>query len=70
MQQRPKALWKISEDYHKRSFSENAMYKRKTLFSPSLSSRQFKSQQVESALIINAINKMTSCGMPVSQMVI
>ena len=63
-------LWKISENYHKRSLSENAMYRRKTLFSPSLSSRQLKSQKVESALIINAMNKMTSCGMPVSQRVI
>ena len=65
-----KELWKISENYHKRSLSENAMYRRKTLFSPSLSSRQFKSQQVESALIINAMNKMTSCGMPVSKRII
>ncbi len=32
-------LWKISSGYHKRSLSENAMYRRKTLFSPKLSSR-------------------------------
>lgn len=59
--------WKIGAGYHKRSLSENAMFRRKTLFSPKLSARIFENQQVESAIIINAMNKMTALGMPISQ---
>ena len=60
-------IWKIESGYHKRSLSENAMFRRKTLFSPKLSARNFENQQVESAIIINAMNKMTALGMPKSQ---
>ena len=62
-------MWKIETEYHKRSLSENAMFRRKTLFSPKLSSKRFDMQQVESAIIINAMNKMTLQGMPKSQKV-
>ena len=60
-------IWKIQSGYHKRSLSENAMFRRKTLFSPKFSARNFPNQQVESAIIINAMNKMTQLGMPKSQ---
>lgn len=56
--------WKIETGYHERSLSETAMFRRKTLFKPKLSSRKFSNQQQESILIINAINKMTAIGMP------
>lgn len=52
--------WKIETGYHERSLSETAMFRRKTLFKPKLSSRKFSNQQQESILIINAINKMTA----------
>ena len=60
-------IWKIKSRYHKRSLSENAMFRRKTLFSSKLSARNFDNQQLESAIIINAMNKMTALGMPKSQ---
>ena len=47
-------IWKIQNGYHKRSLSENAMFRRKTLFSPKLSARNFENKQVESAIIINS----------------
>ena len=59
-------IWKAQTGYHKRSLSENAMFRRKTLFSPKLSARNFDNQQVESAIIINAMNKITALGMPIS----
>jgi IS5 family transposase len=58
--------WKVETGYHQRSLSETAMFRRKTLFSPKLSSRKFKNQQQESNLIINAMNKMSALGMPQS----
>lgn len=58
--------WKIEIGYHERSLSETAMFRRKTLFSPKLSARKLQNQQQESALIINAMNKMTSLSMPQS----
>ena len=58
--------WKIETGYHERSLSETAMFRRKTLFSPKLSARLLQNQQQESALIINAMNKMTRLGMPKS----
>ena len=58
--------WKIETSYHERSLSETAMFRRKTLFSPKLSARKFTNQRQESNLIISAINKMTTLGMPQS----
>ena len=58
--------WKIETGYHERSLSETAMFRRKTLFSPKLSARKFTNQRQESNLIISAINKMTTLGMPQS----
>ena len=58
--------WKIETGYHERSLSETAMFRRKILFKPKLSSRKFTNQQQESNIIINAINKMTAIGMPLS----
>jgi Transposase DDE domain len=58
--------WKIEIGYHERSLSETAMFRRKTLFNPKLSARKLQNQQQESALIINAMNKMIRLGMPQS----
>lgn len=56
--------WKIEIGYHERSLSETAMFRRKTIFKPTLSARILKNQQQESALIIKALNTMTRLGMP------
>ena len=58
--------WKIETGYHERSLSETTMFRRKTLFSPNLSARLLQNQQQESALIMNAMNKITRLGMPQS----
>ena len=56
-------------NYHDRSLSETAMFRRKQLFSPKLSARLFHNQITESNIIINALNKVTSLGMPDSLMI-
>lgn len=58
--------WKIEVGYHRRSLAETAMFRRKTLFSPKLSSRKLPSQKQESALIIRAMNTMTTLAKPLS----
>lgn len=60
--------WKIETGYHQRSLSETAMYRRKTLFSNTFSARSLHTQKIESTIMINAMNKMTSLGMPDSFM--
>jgi hypothetical protein len=60
--------WKIETGYHQRSLAETAMYRRKTLFSNTFSARSLRAQKIESTIIINAMNKMTSLGMPDSFM--
>ncbi len=61
-----RAEWKNQSDYHQRSLAENAMYRLKQLFGDSLASRIFESQVNEVHLRINAMNIMTSLGMPIS----
>jgi hypothetical protein len=59
--------WKQESGYHRRSLSETAMYRFKTIFGPELKSRKLKSQQTEAAIKIACLNKMTKIGMPISQ---
>jgi len=59
-----KKQWKIDIGYHRRSLSETAMFRRKTLFPPNLSARKFQNQIAESTLIARAMNIMTHLGMP------
>jgi hypothetical protein len=40
------------------------MFRRKTLFAPRLSTKTMENQQIESVITINAMNKLTSLGMP------
>lgn len=58
--------WKQESGYHRRSLSETAMYRFKTIFGAKLYSRRFAKQQAESAIKVRAINIMTAQGMPVS----
>lgn len=58
--------WKISSGYHRRSLSETAMMRFKTIFGPTLYSRIFEKQETEAAIKIKCLNKMTAQGMPIS----
>ena len=61
--------WKIESYYHRRSLSETAMFRIKTIFGSHLSARRFEAQQMEARLRCRAMNIMTSLGMPESYLV-
>ena len=58
--------WKEHSGYHRRSLSETAMFRFKTIFGNNLYSRDFKQQQTEAQIKTKALNKMTAQGMPIS----
>lgn len=58
--------WKTASGYHKRSLSETAMYRFKTVFGASLSARSMKRQATQVKIRIAALNEMTLLGMPQS----
>lgn len=60
------AEWKKKHGYHRRSLSETAMYRMKQLFGSYLSNRTIDSQGTEAFVRCNALNIMTSLGMPIS----
>ncbi len=59
--------WKKNNGYHRRSLSETAMFRFKTIYGPELYSRNLRSQKVEAAVKIRCLNKMTALGMPISK---
>lgn len=59
--------WKEEIGYHRRSLSETAMFRYKTIHGSQLYSRKFGSQKIESDIKIKALNIMTAQGMPVSK---
>ncbi len=58
--------WKEESGYHRRSLSETAMFRYKTIFGNKLYSRTFENQKVENDIKIKALNIMTALGMPIS----
>jgi hypothetical protein len=58
--------WKKQSAYHRRSISETAMFRFKTIFGPKLYSRQLPKQKTEAKIKVRALNIMTAQGMPVS----
>ncbi len=58
--------WKRNCGYHRRSLSETAMFRFKTIFGNQLYSRNFKQQQVEAQIKTKSLNVMTAQGMPIS----
>ena len=58
--------WKKQSGYHRRSLSETAMYRFKTIHGRQLYSRKMDTQQKETEIKIKAINIMTAQGMPIS----
>jgi len=62
-----KKEWKIEVGYHRRSLSETAMFRYKTIHGNKLYSRKFTSQKIENDIKIKALNIMTAIGMPVAK---
>lgn len=62
-----RAEWKQNSNYHRRSLSETAMMRFKTIFGPTLCSRIFEKQKTEAAVKVKCLNKMTRVGMPISK---
>ena len=58
--------WKINSGYHKRSLSENTMFRFKTIIGNKLFSRNFENQKTEFLIGISILNKMFRNGMPIS----
>lgn len=56
--------WKQDSNYHRRSLSETAMYRFKTIYGGELYARKMESQQAEVAVKIRCLNIMTGTGMP------
>jgi hypothetical protein len=56
--------WKQDSNYHRRSLAETAMYRFKQLLGRTLDARTFENQCTEAFIKCNAMNRMTSLGMP------
>jgi len=56
--------WKRKTGYHRRSLSETAMFRYKTLIGPTLRARLFETQQVEAYAGLAVINRINTLGMP------
>ena len=65
--QTDRATWKEESGYHRRSLSETAMFRYKTIHGPMFFSRKFEKQKVENEVKIKMLNIMTAQGMPVSK---
>jgi len=61
--------WKEDSDYHRRSLSETAMFRVKTIFGEKVSARSFANQRVQLLLRLKTLNRMTLLGMPESYVV-
>lgn len=59
--------WKKESGYHRRSLSETAMFRFKTIFGSTLYSREFEKQKTEAKIKVKCLNKMTAIGMPISE---
>lgn len=59
--------WKKESGYHRRSLSETAMFRFKTIFGSTLYSRKMEKQKTEAKIKIRCLNKMTAKGMPISK---
>ncbi len=56
--------WKKRIGYHRRSLSETAMYRMKSLFGGNLKNRKMENQKTEVRLRCKLLNKLTTLGMP------
>jgi Transposase DDE domain len=58
--------WQRRSGYNRRSLIETAVFRYKTIIGPRLCARSLLNQRTEAKLGCNALNRMTSLGMPVS----
>jgi IS5 family transposase len=65
-----RAAWKVAAHYHRRSLAETAMFRLKTLFGATLTSRCLAGQRTEATLRCAALNRMTQLGLPDSVRVV
>lgn len=56
--------WKIAIGYHRRSLAETGVYRFKTIFGNTLSTRTLARQVTEAWVKVVALNRMTQLGMP------
>lgn len=56
--------WKIEIGYHRRSLAETAVFRFKTIFGNTLSTRTLPRQMTEARIKVVALNRMTHLGMP------
>lgn len=61
--------WKEDSGYHRRSLSETAMFRLKTIFGERVSARSFVNQRTSLLLRLKTLNRMTLLGMPESHAV-
>lgn len=66
IKQRDKKMWKVSTGYHKRSLSETAMYRYKTIIGDKLQSRKTPNQIAEAKISCTILNKMILLAKPIS----
>lgn len=56
--------WKHESDYHQRSLAETAVFRFKTIFGNTMSTRTLDRQVTEARIKIAALNRMTQLGLP------
>jgi len=61
--------WKIDSHYHRRSLSETAMFRLKTIFTDKVPARNQDNQRTQLFLRLKTLNRMTALGMPESYVV-
>jgi hypothetical protein len=64
VRKRGRKRWKEESNYHRRSLSETAVFRYKTIFSDKLKSRKIENQFSEMFIKCAALNRMTHLGMP------
>lgn len=62
-----RSKWKQEIGYHRRSLSETAMYRLKTITGDSLKNRRLANQQAEARIRCKILNRLTQHGMPDSE---
>lgn len=58
--------WKIQSDYHRRSISENAFFRWKTILSEKMYVRVFENQKTEAAIKAAVLNKFIQITAPIA----
>jgi hypothetical protein len=59
-------VWKTATGYHKRSLSETAMLRFKTIIGANPKPRTLANQKTETSVAVRCLNSVTALGMPVS----